>query len=191
MQNEYMSKQNLIKLRQSTGAGLSDCQDALAESGGDFGKATEILRKKGAVKAAKKSAEKTAREGLVGCYIHANGKVGALIQVNCETDFVARNQEFKDLVHDLAMQVAAAEPEYLKPEDIPAEALAQLKSEGKSQAVADKIIAGKLQKFYSEVCLLNQPFIKDDKITVKELVASKIAKTGEKIEVMRFVRFNV
>ena len=194
-----MSKENVIKLREITGAGVSDCQAALKESGDDIEKAIEVLRKKGALKAAKKLAERTAKEGLVGSYIHATGRAGCLIQVSCETDFVARTEEFKELVHDLAMHVTAFSPEYLRPEDIPAEVLdkekeiyiEQLKKEGKPEQVIPKILEGKLEKFYGEVCLLNQPFIKDDKISVKEHIDQKIAKTGEKIEVVRFAKFNV
>lgn len=194
-----VDKKILIQLRQQTGAGLADCQKALEEAGNDLNQAVEILRRKGTIKASKKLAERTTHEGLVESYIHANGKVGVLIEVACETDFVARNQEFKELVHDLAMQVAAENPLYISPDEVPEEVVnkekeiyqEQLKNEGKPEAVIDKIIQGKLEKYFEEVCLLKQPFIKDDKITVEELIQSKIAKLGEKIEVKRFIRYQI
>ena len=187
------------QLREMTGAGLADCKVALDESGGDIPKAIEILRKKGAVKAAKKTAERTAGEGLVGTYVHSNGKIGVLVKVLCETDFVARNVEFQEFVHDLALQIAATSPTYLKPEEVPTAELEkekeiyreQLKSENKPADVVEKIIVGKLEKYYSDVCLLKQPFIKDDKITVEQLVAQKIATIGEKIEVVGFSRLAI
>ena len=186
-------------LRKKTGAGIVDCQKALAESNGDIEKAVEILRKKGALKAAKKSAERTASEGLVQAYVHANGKLGVLIEVNCETDFVARNEDFKELVHELAMQVAAMNPSYIKPEDIPSEELEkekellkeEMKDSGKPANVLDKIIEGKIEKYYEEVCLLKQPYIKDDKVKIEKLIEEAIAKIGEKIEVGRFVRYQM
>ncbi|MBU1165134.1 translation elongation factor Ts [Patescibacteria group bacterium] len=194
-----VDKQTLIKLREQTGAGMVDCKKALEEANGDTQKALEILRKKGAVKASKKLAEREACEGLVGSYIHVNGKVGVLVEVACETDFVAKNSDFKELVHDIAMQIAAESPEYLVPEEVPKKVIAkekeiyaeQLKREGKPENVIDKIMAGKIEKFYTEICLLKQPFIKDDKTTIEELVQAKIAKLGEKIEVRRFVRFQI
>lgn len=194
-----MDKKIIVKLREMTGAGMVECQKALAEAAGDLAQAQEILRKKGAVKAARKLAERTTKEGLVASYIHPNGKVGVLIEVACETDFVARNNEFKNLVHDLAMQVAAANPLYVAPSDVPTEVLAkekeiyteQLKSEKKSPQVAEKVVLGKLEKFYSEVCLIKQPFIKDDKITVAQLISEKVAVLGEKIEIKRFSRFQL
>ena len=177
------------QLREMTGAGLADCKVALDESGGDIPKAIEILRKKGAVKAAKKTAERTAGEGLVGTYVHSNGKIGVLVKVLCETEFV----------HDLALQIAATSPTYLKPEEVPTAELEkekeiyreQLKIENKPADVVEKIIVGKLEKYYSDVCLLKQPFIKDDKITVEQLVAQKIATIGEKIEVVGFSRLAI
>lgn len=189
----------ISKLRQATGAGIADVRAALVEAGEDEEKAIEILRKKGAVKAAKKMAERTTAEGLVESYIHANGKIGAIVQLQCETDFVARNQEFKTLAHDIAMQVAATSPLYLKPEDIPAKILAkekeiyteQLKSQGKPADQLDKIIAGKFEKYYQEVCLLKQSFIKDDKITIEKLIEEAIAKLGEKIEIVQFIRYQI
>jgi elongation factor Ts len=186
-------------LRDKTGAGMLDCQKALEEASGDLEKAVEILRKKGEIKAAKKSAERTATEGLIHAYIHSNGKVGVLLQLNCESDFVARNQEFKELAHDLALQVAAMNPLYLKPEDVPAEELVkekeiireQLVREGKPENVIAKIMAGKLQKYYAENCLLKQLFIKDDQLIIEDIIKDKIAKIGEKIEVGRFIRFEI
>lgn len=189
----------VAQLREQTGAGIVECKNALDEAGGDIEKATEILKKKGEIKAAKKSVERTTKEGLVHAYIHANGKVGAMVLVSCETDFVARNEEFQDLVHDVAMQVAATSPLYLKPEDIPEEVTAkekemyleELRGAKKPPAVLEKILEGKLQKYYEDVCLLKQPFVKDEDITIEELINQKIAKIGEKIEVKKFVRFEI
>jgi elongation factor Ts len=187
------------QLREQTGAGIVECKNALEESGGNLEKATEILRKKGEIKAAKKSAERTAEEGLIHAYIHSNGKVGAMIEVSCETDFVARNEEFQMLVHDLAMQVAATNPLYVKPEDVPAEVinkekemyLEEIRGQEKPPAVVEKILEGKMEKYFEDVCLLKQPFIKDEDITVEELINQKIAKIGEKIEVKKFVRYQI
>lgn len=189
----------VVQLREQTGAGIVECKNALDEAGGDFAKAMEILKKKGEIRAAKKSAEREAKEGLVHAYIHANGKVGAMVLVSCETDFVARNEEFQAFVHDIAMQVAATNPLYIKPEDIPEETVAKEKEmyleefQGveKPAGVVEKIIEGKLQKYYADACLLKQPFVKDEDITIEELINQKIAKIGEKIEVKRFVRFEV
>lgn len=192
----------LIKqLREETGAGVADCQKALQESGGDFDKAVEILRRKGErVAFAKQS--RVMKEGILEAYIHSNKKIGAMVELTCETDFVARNQEFRQLAHDLAMQVAATNPQWLKPEDIPNEILEKEKKiyqeeisarsgKDKPAAVKEKIIEGKLNKFYSEVCLIKQPFIKDDKITIERLIVEKIAKLGENIKIQRFVRFSI
>lgn len=189
----------LMQLREATGAGVNDCKQALDEAGNDLQKAIEILRKKGALKAAKKIAERTATEGLVDSYIHANGKVGVLVHVSCETDFVAKSDDFKTLVHDLAIQIAGANPLYISPENVPAEVVEkekeiyreQLKNEGKSEAMWDKIIEGKLAKYYQEACLIKQPFIKDDKVIIEQLIEQAIAKIGEKIEVVRFARYQV
>ena len=189
----------LTQLRNLTGAGVADCRAALAEADGDLERAIEILRKKGAVKAAKKISERTANEGLVESYLHPNGKLGVLIEVRCETDFVAHNADFRQLVHDLAMQVAAASPIYVKPENVPAAEVekekeiyrAQLKNDGKPEAMWEKIILGKLQKYYQEMCLLRQPFIKDDSLTVEQLVTDSITKLGEKIEVVAFTRYQI
>jgi len=189
------------QLREKTGAGVADCQKALQESGGDFDKAVEVLRRKGErVAFAKQS--RVMKEGIVEAYIHSNKKIGAMVELTCETDFVARNQEFQQLAHDLAMQVAAANPQWLKPEDIPNEILEKEKKiyqeeisvrggKDKSAAVKEKIIEGKLNKFYSEVCLIKQPFIKDDKITIEQLIVEKIAKLGENIKIRNFIRFSL
>jgi len=189
----------LLHLREITGAGMSDCKTALDESNGEIEKAIEILRKKGALKAAKKSAERIARQGVIESYIHGNGSVGVLLKLLCETDFVARTDDFKNLAHDIAMQIAAANPSYLRPENVPAEELnkekeiytEQLKTEGKPEAVMAKIIDGKVQKYYEQVCLLKQPFIKDDKITIEKLIEQSIAKIGEKIEIAEFARYQI
>jgi len=189
----------ITKLRQTTGAGIADVKDALEEAGNDEQKAIEILRKKGALKAAKKVAERTTGEGLVHSYTHSNGKVGAMVQIQCETDFVARNEDFKALAHDIAMHVTAAAPTYLAPADVPAKELAkekeiyqeQLKKERKPADMMDKIIQGKIEKYYQEVCLLKQSFIKDDKVTIEKLIETAIAKMGEKIEIINFTRFQI
>lgn len=186
------------KLRQASGAGMMDAKRALTEASGDVDKALEILRKKGQKIAAKKSVRQ-ADEGLVGIYLHTNGKVASLVKINCETDFVARTQEFKKLSNDLAMQVVAMEPVYLAPEDIPEKVVnkekevyqAEMKDSGKPAKVVDKIVEGKLEKFYSQVCLLKQPFIKDDSLTVERLITDKIATIGENIRVGEFVRFSL
>lgn len=194
-----MDSQIIVKLRNMTGAGMLDCKKALEETGGDIEKAIDYLRKKGEVKAAKKSAERNAREGIIHAYIHGGGKVGVLLQLNCETDFVAKNEEFKNLAHNLAMHIAALNPSYVKPEDIPEGELdrekdiynEQLKAEGKPKNIIDKILDGKVAKYYEEVCFLNQPYIKDDKKKVEQIIAEAIAKIGEKIEVARFVRYQI
>lgn len=184
-------------LRERTGAGVLDCKKALEEVDGDMDKAMELLQEKGFAIAAKK-AEREANEGLVEAYIHAGGKLGVLLELNCETDFVARTEDFRGLAHDLAMQVAATSPRYLAPEDIPAEVLQRERQwqrehvgEGKSEDVIERIVEGKLRKYYEEVCLLEQPFIKDEGVTVRDLVTSKIAKLGENIRVRRFARFEL
>lgn len=189
----------ITKLRELTGAGIADIKKALDEAGNDEEKAIELLRKKGALKAAKKMVERTAGDGVIDSYIHATGKVGVLVEVRCETDFVARNEDFKTLVHEIALQIAGANPYYVKPEDVPTEVIAkekevyleQLKAEGKPENIIEKIIEGKLQKYFSEFCLLNQPTIKDDSLTVGQAIEQMIAKLGEKIEVTRFSRFQI
>ncbi len=189
----------VVDLRERTGAGIVECKKALDEAEGDMEKAVEILKKKGEIKAAKKSAERTAKEGLVHAYIHANGKVGAMIEISCETDFVARTEEFQELAHDVAMQVAATNPLFVKKEDVPEEVIAkekdmyleELEGQEKPPAVVEKILQGKLEKYFEDVCLLSQPFVKDEDMTVGELINQKIAKIGEKIEVKRFVRYQI
>jgi len=184
------------KLRDKTNAGVVDCKKALKESGGDIEKAIEILRKQGVALASKKSS-RAAKEGRIESYIHLGGKIGVLVEVNCESDFVARNDDFKAFVKDLAMQVAASNPLYVKREEVTEDAVRKeseiIKAQltGKPAAAADKIIEGKLAKFFEEVCLLEQPFIKDPNLRVKDVLTSMIAKIGENIVVRRFVRFQV
>ena len=184
------------ELREKTGAGMMDCKKALTESAGDFAKAEEYLRKKGLASAAKK-AGRVASEGAVGSYIHMGGKIGVLVEVNSETDFVARTEAFQALVKDVAMHVAAAAPQYVRREEVPAEAVAkeleiakaQFREQKKPEAIIEKIAQGKVDKFFSEVCLLEQPFVKDDKKTVQEMINDQVAKIGENIQVRRFSRF--
>jgi elongation factor Ts len=186
------------ELRQRTGIGMMDCKKALTEAEGDIEKAINILRKKGLARA-KSKMSREASDGVIGSYIHMNGKLGVLVEVNSESDFVARNEEFQDLVKNIAMHIAAANPQYVGKDDIPESVLEeekeiirdQLKDSKKPPEIIEKIVDGKLGKFYSEVCLLNQPFIKDDKTTVEQLVASYIAKFGENIQVKRFARYTL
>jgi elongation factor Ts len=185
-------------LREQTGAGMMDCKRALSESGGDLEKAVVYLREKGLAAAAKRSA-RVASEGVVASYIHAGGKIGVLIEVNCETDFVARTPEFQVLAKDLAMQVAAASPRWVRREEIAADTIeaerkiyrAQASGSGKPAAVIEKIVDGKLVKFFADTCLLEQPFIKDPQQTVGQLVTDAIAKIGENVVVRRFARFQL
>lgn len=193
-----ISAQMIKELRELTGAGVLDCKVALEENNGDFEKAATYLREKGMAAAAKR-ASREATEGLIGSYVHAGSKVGALVEVNCETDFVARTDEFQTLAHDLAMQVVAAKPQYLTTEDVPAEELekeksiyrAQMQDSGKPEHIIDRVVEGKLAKYYEEVCLMEQPFIKDTALTVKELVQQHNALLGENIVVRRFARFEI
>lgn len=186
----------VTELRARTGAGVLDCQKALAECDNDIDKAAEYLRKKGIAKAGSRS-ERATKAGLVYAYIHGNGQVGAMIEVQCETDFVARTDAFKDFVHDVAMQVAAMNPLYVAPENIPAEviekekelATAEFAGSNKPKEIVEKIACGKIEKYYAEVCLLNQAFIKDEDKTVGELLKEKIAVTGENMRIVRFARF--
>ena len=192
------SAQLVKELRDKTGAGFSDCRAALVEAGGDIQKAIDVLRKKGQAAAAKK-AQRTTSEGLVSCYIHAGGKIGVLIEINCESDFVARTEDFQRLCHDVAMHIAALDPRFLRREDVTQETLDrereiysdQAKATGKPAQVIEKIVAGKMEKFYEENCLYEQHFIKDEGTTVKELVDQAIAKVGENIAIRRFSRFKV
>ncbi len=183
-------------LRQRTGAGIVDCKQALEEAQGDEEKAIEVLKRKGAIKAAKKSAERTATEGVIVSYIHHNGKLAALLELACETDFVARTDEFKQLAQDLALQVAAMDPTYVSPEAIPAdvaeakrqEFLAELANDKKPEEIKQKIVEGKIAKWHSDVCLTKQSFIKDEDHTIEQILNEKIAKIGEKIAPTRFSR---
>jgi elongation factor Ts len=185
-------------LREATAAGVLDCKKALEASGGDLEKAKVYLREKGLAAAAKKAA-RAAEEGLIEAYIHTGGRVGALIELNCETDFVARTEAFEELAHNLALQVVAASPLYLAPEDIPPDVLeeeknvcrVQAREMGKPERIIERIVEGKLQKYYQEVCLMKQPFIKDDDLTVQDVLTEIIAKLGENIVVRRFVRFEL
>ena len=189
----------LVKdLRERTGAGMMECKKALVEAKGDIAEAEVILRKHGISSAGKKAGRAT-RQGLIGSYIHAGGQLGVLVEVNCESDFVARTDDFKDLVHDVAMHIAAADPRYLRREDVPAAVLEKEKEiararallEGKPEKVLDRIVEGRLAKFYEEVCLLEQPFVKEATLTIEQLVKTKIAKLGENISISRFTRFKV
>jgi len=191
-----ITPQMVKELRERTQAGMMDCKRALEETGGDMEKAVAYLREKGLAAAAKK-AGRVAAEGLVEAYIHPGGRVGVLIEVNCETDFVAKTEEFRQLARDLAMQVAGARPQYVSREDVPAAVLEEERriyraaalNEGKPERVVDKIVEGRLEKFFKEVCLLEQPFIKDPDRTVQQLIQEKIAALGENITVRRFARF--
>ncbi|MCG3140440.1 MAG: Elongation factor Ts [Anaerolineae bacterium] len=184
------------KLREETGAGILDAKKTLEEMGGDYDKALSILKAKGIAKAEKKSAERTANDGVIETYVH-NGKVGVMVEINCETDFVARTPQFKEAAHAVALQIAAMNPKYVSPESIPADELAAMKktfedatrAEGKPENIIEKIVTGKLDKYFAETCLYSQPFIKDDKQTIQELVKAASAQTGEKIQVRRFVRY--
>ena len=193
-----ISSADIQKLRQDTGLGMMDCKKFLKEADGDYEKALEIARKAGEKVAAKK-ADREAGQGLIDAYIHPGSQIGVLIQVNCETDFVARNEEFKEMVHDLAMHIAAFNPLYISPEDVPEDVVEkekeiykeQLLNEGKPEKMLDKIVEGKLQKYFEEVCLLNQSYLKNEDQTVKEFVEEKISKIGENINIKRFERFSL
>jgi elongation factor Ts len=185
------------ELREKTGAGLMDCKKALAESAGDFSKAEEWLRKKGIARAGAKEG-RIAAEGIIGSYIHG-GRIGVLVEVNCETDFVARNEDFQALVKDVAMHIAAANPQHVRREEVATDKLDKekeiqrelLKQQGKPEAMWDKILVGKVEKYYEQVCLVDQPWVKDDKKKVGEMITERAAKIGEKVSVRRFVRFEV
>jgi elongation factor Ts len=189
----------LVKdLRERTGAGMMECKKALVEAKGDIGEAEVILRKHGIASAGKKASRAT-RQGLIGSYIHAGGQLGVMVEVNCESDFVARTDDFKELVHDVAMHIAAADPRWLRREDVPEDVLAKEKeiarerarNEGKPEKILDRIVEGRIAKFYEEVCLLEQPFVKEATLTIEQLVKTKIAKLGENMSIARFVRFKV
>jgi elongation factor Ts len=189
----------LVKeLRERTNAGFADCRAALVEAGGDIEKAISVLRKKGQAAAAKK-AQREASEGLVGSYIHAGGKIGVLVEINCESDFVARTEAFQQLCHDIAMHIAALDPRYVRREEVTPEMLekereiysAQARATGKPEQVIEKIVTGKMEKFYEENCLYEQHYIKDESLTIGEMISQAIAKLGENIAIRRFVRFKV
>jgi elongation factor Ts len=190
---------NLVKeLRERTGAGFSDCRAALVEAGADIEKAINILRKKGQAAAAKK-AQREASEGLVGSYIHAGGKIAVLVEINCESDFVARTEQFQQLSHDIAMHIAALDPRYVRREEVTPEMLdnerevyrAQARATGKPEPVIEKIVTGKMEKFYEENCLYEQHYIKDESVTIGEMITQAIANLGENISIRRFIRFKV
>ncbi|HXZ40479.1 MAG TPA: translation elongation factor Ts [Terriglobales bacterium] len=193
-----ISATQVKELRERTGAPMMDCKQALTESKGDMDQAVVILRKRGAAVAQKKAARVTS-EGSVASYIHAGGKIGVLVEVNCESDFVARTDDFKELVHDIAMHIAASDPKFVRKEDVTPEAYerekdiyrSQAAATGKPPQVVEKIVEGKMGKFYEEVCLYEQPFIKDQTMSISQLIASKIGKLGENISVRRFARFKV
>ncbi|MGW8266485.1 MAG: translation elongation factor Ts [Longimicrobiales bacterium] len=193
-----ISAKEVKLLRDRTGAGMMDCKKALQETNGDMEAAIDFLRAKGAAKAAKRAA-KSANEGTIGSYIHFGGKVGVMVELNCETDFVAKTDSFLELAKDLAMHIAASNPVAVRPEDIPEDVVArerqifleQVKNEGKPEHIAEKIVEGKLRKFFEESSLLRQPFVKDTERTIEQLITEASAKTGEKIEVARFARFQV
>jgi elongation factor Ts len=190
---------SLVKdLRERTGAGMMECKSALVEAKGDLSEAEVVLRKRGIASAGKKASRAT-RQGLIGTYIHHGGQLGVMVEINCESDFVARTDDFQELVHDVAMHIAAADPRFIRKEDVTEDVMAKEKeiqkarviAEGKPEKMADKIVEGRMQKFYEEVCLLEQPFVKEATLTVGQLVKTKIAKLGENIAVARFIRFKV
>jgi len=198
LEANYMAiSASMVKdLRESTGVGMMDCKNALKETNGDFEKAVEYLRKKGLSKAAKK-ADRDASEGFIGSYVHHNGKLAVLVEVNCETDFVAKTDDFQDLVKNLSMHIAASNPLYVKSEEVPAEVIekekeiikAQLAKENKPENIIEKIVEGRVNKYFSENCLLHQVYVKDDKKSIQDIVNENISKLGENIVVRRFVRF--
>jgi elongation factor Ts len=190
---------SLVKeLRERTGAGMMECKSALTEAKGDISEAEVVLRKRGIASAGKK-ASRTTKQGTIGTYIHAGAQLGVLVEVNCESDFVARTDDFQELVRDIAMHIAAADPRFVRKEDVTDDVLAKEKdiqkaramAEGKPEKIAEKIVEGRMAKFYEEICLLDQPFVKENTITVDQLIKAKIAKLGENITVSRFSRFKV
>lgn len=194
--NMVVTTDLIKKLREKTNAPMMDCKKALEEANGDIKTATEILKKRGQIVALKK-AGRSAKEGIIEFYVHSNNKIGVLLEVNCETDFVARNEDFRRFSKDVCMQIAASSPSYVSRKEVPKSMIDREKDvlkeqvKGKPENIAEKIVEGKLEKFYSEVCLMDQPFIKDDKMTIKEYLAILIGKIGENIVVRRFVRFHV
>ena len=193
-----ITAQLVKQLRERSGAGMMECKSALMEAKGDLAEAEVVLRKRGITSAAKKASRST-KQGLIGTYIHHGGQLGVLVEVNCESDFVARTDDFQELVHDVAMHIAAADPQFIRKEDVTAAALEKEKdiqraralAEGKPEKIIDKIIEGRLAKFYEEICLYEQPFVKDNTLTVDQLIKTRIAKLKENIVVSRFVRFKV
>ena len=193
-----ISATQVKELREKTGAPMMDCKHALTEAKGDLEQAVVLLRKKG-ISVAGKKASRVTKEGAVASYIHAGGKIGVLVEVNCESDFVARTDDFKELVHDIAMHIAASDPKFVRKEDVTAADfarekeiyLAQAVASGKPANIAEKMVVGKMEKFYEEVCLLEQPFIRDQTVSIGQLIATKIGKLGENIAVRRFARFKV
>src|SRR5258708_6141295 len=193
-----ITAQLVKQLRERTGAGMMECKSALTEAKGDLAEAEVVLRKRGIASAGKK-ATRTTKQGTVGSYIHAGAQLGVLVEVNCESDFVARTDDFQELVRDIAMHVAATDPQFVRKEDVTAAAIAKENdiqraralNEGKPEKMLDKIVEGRMAKFYEEVCLYEQPFVKENTITVEQLIKTKIAKLGENISVARFVRFKV
>ncbi|MGQ9455855.1 MAG: translation elongation factor Ts [Armatimonadota bacterium] len=193
-----VSVDDVKKLREQTGAGMMDCKKALIEANGNFEKAIEILRERG-VAIAQKRESKTASEGIIGCYVHTGGQIGVLVELNCETTFVAKTDEFQQLARDIAMHIAWSNPDYLRREDIPQEVIEKERSvhrqwainQGKPEQVVERIVDGRMKEFYSRVCLLEQPFVRDEEQTVQDVINAAIAKLGEKIQVARFVRYRV
>jgi elongation factor Ts len=190
---------SLVKqLRERTGAGMMECKSALAEANGDLPGAEVVLRKRGIASAGKK-ASRTTKQGVVGSYIHAGAQLGVLVEVNCESDFVARTDDFQELVRDIAMHIAATDPQFIRREDVSQAAIdkekeiqkARVIAEGKPEKIAEKIVEGRMSKFYEEVCLLEQPFVKENTVTVEQVIKTKIAKLGENITISRFARFKV
>jgi elongation factor Ts len=193
-----ITAQLVKELRERTGAGMMECKSALKEAGGDIAEAEVVLRKRGIASAGKKATRAT-RQGLIGSYIHHGGQLGVMVEINCESDFVARTDDFRELVHDVAMHIAAADPQFIRKEDVTEAALAKERdiqraralNEGKPEKMVDKIVEGRMAKYFEEVCLLEQPFVKEATISVGSLIKTKIAKLGENITVSRFVRFKV
>jgi elongation factor Ts len=193
-----VTTEQVKELRKKTGAGLMDCKRALTEANGDLEKAVDILRKKG-IEIARKREDKAAQEGTIAAYVHGGDQIGVLVEVNCETDFVARTEEFREFAHNVAMQVAAQQPEWVAPEDVPEQALErerqvlreQAEQEGKPQHIVEKIVEGRLSRFYERECLLKQPYIRDDSVTIEDKLNDLITACGEKVVIRRFVRFQV
>jgi elongation factor Ts len=193
-----ITTQMIKELREATGAGILDCRKALEQANGDFDKAVDFLREKGLATAAKRS-DRDASEGVVELYSHGQGRVGVMVEVNCETDFVARSEAFRTFAHEVALQIAASAPRYLRPENVPAEvyehekeiARARAREEGKPEAILDKIVEGRLEKFKDEVCLLRQPYIRDESITIEKLLLQNIAAIGENVIIRRFARWEL